>query len=81
MKHSLLFTPVFFFLFLVSGLTSLNAQQEKINEFLFQTPQIVYFGIDFSHAKIPYESPRHKTALYENLLQEINLKFLSEQTE
>jgi len=57
------------------------SQQDKISDFLFKTPQIVYFGIDFSHAKILDESPGHKKALYDSLLQEINLKFLSEQTE
>lgn len=68
------------FLILLISMTG-NAQQEKLSEYLFKVPQIIYFGIDFSHAQIISESPKHKKALHDSLLQKINLTFLSEQME
>lgn len=72
MKHSLL-------CIVLLNTIACFAQQEKINDFIFKAPQIVYYGIDFSHAQIIKESPGHKSALQDSLLQKINLKFLSEQ--
>lgn len=64
---------------ILSGSLACFAQHEKINSFIFNVPQIVYIGIDFSHAQVISESPRHKAALEDSLFQKMNLQFLSEQ--
>ena len=54
---------------ILSGSLACFAQHEKINSFIFNVPQIVYIGIDFSHAQVISESPRHKAALEDSLFR------------
>ena len=56
------------------------SQEEKINDQILNTTKLIYFGIDFSHAYVANESPKHKLVLCEGIFQEMNLKFLSEKT-
>ncbi len=57
------------------------AQDAKIYDLISKTPELVYFGIDFSRAQVLEESLDHRTELMNSLFQEMNLKFLSERGE
>ena len=52
------------------------SQQGNISDSIFRAPQILFLGIDFSHAQILNETDKHIQKLQESILQEINLKFL-----
>jgi hypothetical protein len=54
------------------------AQDVKIYDLLSRSHQLVYCGIDFSHAQVADESWSHKSELMKSAFQEINLRFLSE---
>jgi hypothetical protein len=57
------------------------AQDVKISDLISRSSQVVYFGIDFSHAQVFDESARHRAELMKSSFQEINLRFLAERGE
>ena len=69
----------FIIILILPNTMSCFAQDARIFDVLSRSPQLVYFGIDFSHAQIIGESNKHKLALQDSILQQINLKFFSEQ--
>jgi hypothetical protein len=68
----------FIIILILSNTMSCFAQDARIFDVLSRSPQLVYFGIDFSHAQIVGESDKHKQALQDSLMQKMNLKFLSD---
>jgi hypothetical protein len=71
----------FIIILILSNALSCFAQDGKIYDLISRSPQLVYFGIDFSRAQVLEESLEHRTELMNSLFQEMNLRFLSERGE
>jgi hypothetical protein len=75
------FMKKIFILLILSNALACFAQEDKIYDVISRSPQLVYFGIDFTHAQVFEESWQHRTEMMKSLFQEMNLKFLSERRE